>query len=224
MTETTPHPVVSISISHMGASALLVQSEGPLLLAVQRRYWAYDKACSQLDGVKETVLGMHSLLVCLKPDHDPLAMKATLAALWNETGPEDIAGRLVEIPVVYGGDTGVDLTELAARCGLSVDEAVALHSGPDYIAFALGSQPGFAYLGGLDPKLATPRRAQPRLSVEQGSVVIGGAQAGVISKTSPSGWHVIGKTDLAFFDENAEAPSLIMPGDSIRFIVQDIKA
>lgn len=167
---------------------------------------------------------MHSLLVCLKPDRDPLAMQATLAALWNEIRPEDIAGKLVEIPVVYGGETGVDLPELAAHCGLSVDETVALHCKPDYVAFALGSQPGFAYLGGMDPKLATPRRAQPRLSVEKGSVVIGGAQAGVISKTSPSGWHVIGKTDLAFFDENAEAPSLIMPGDSIRFTVQDIKA
>lgn len=208
----------------MGATALLVQSGGPLSVDVQSRYWAYDQACKALEGVVETVLGMHSLLVDLAPDCDPIRMKIELEQLWQRTKPQQIDGRLVEIPVIYGGETGMDLSELADYCGLSVDEVVALHSKPDYVAFALGSQPGFAYLGGMNPRLTTPRRAQPRLSVQEGSVVIGGAQAGVIAKTSPSGWHVIGKTELSFFDETKRSPSLIMPGDRIRFVVQELIA
>ncbi|SFO16940.1 sensor histidine kinase inhibitor, KipI family [Cohaesibacter marisflavi] len=215
---------VSISISHMGATALLVQSGGPLSVDVQSRYWAYDQACKALEGVVETVLGMHSLLVYLTPDCDPMRMKVELEQLWQRTKPRQIEGRLVEIPVIYGGETGMDLSELADSCSLSVDEVVALHSEPDYVAFALGSQPGFAYLGGMNSRLTTPRRAQPRLSVQEGSVVIGGAQAGVIAKTSPSGWHVIGKTELSFFDETKQSPSLIMPGDRIRFVVQELIA
>ncbi len=208
----------------MGATALLVQSDGPLSNDIQRRYWAFDKACEGLCEVVETVLGMHSLLVCLDPDCDPLEMQSVLEGLWGDTEPQDIEGRIIEIPVVYGGETGVDLPELVKHSGLGIDEVIALHSGADYVAYALGSQPGFAYLGGMDPRLAMPRRTQPRLSVDEGSVVIGGAQAGVISRTSPSGWHIIGKTDLSFFDEQRDAPSLIVPGDTIRFVVKDVKA
>ena len=93
-----------------------------------------------------------------------------------------------------------------------------LHTSAEYTVFALGSQPGFPYLGGLDERLAEPRRAEPRVRVEAGSVVIGGGQTGIISRTSPSGWHIIGDTDTQLFDINRAQAALLSPGDRVRFV------
>ena len=82
--------------------------------------------------------------------------------------------------------------------------------------------PGFPYLSGLDPRLACPRRASPRLRVVEGAVIIGGAQAGIMPQTAPSGWHIIGHAELRLFDPLADPPTLFRPGDTVRFAVSDI--
>lgn len=211
-----------VLISEMGESALLIQSEGPMSLDVQRLYWALDRVCHDLPGVTETVLGVHSLLLRFDPQAELADPAAHLQDLWQEIGPAEGRGRLVEVPVHYGGAGGEDLQDLAASHGLSVGEVVELHSAPTYIVFALGSQPGFPYLGGLDPRLVTARRASPRQRVEEGSVVIGGEQAGVIARTSPSGWHIIGATRVRLFDLDREEPALLQPGDQLRFSVEKV--
>lgn len=213
-----------VQLSHLGEAALLLQSPGPMSLHVQRRYWAFEKRCRTLPQVIETVLGVHSLLLRLHPEIDPTRFGETLRGMWSNIRPEATASRsrLVDVPVVYGGAMGEDLQPLAAQHGLSVDELVQRHTAAEYTVYALGSQPGFAYLGGLDPRLATPRRDTPRLKVVTGSVVIGGAQAGVISRTSPSGWHIIGHTELPFFDPKGDPPALLAPGDRLRFIIRDV--
>ena len=211
-----------VLISEMGESALLIQSEGPMSLDVQRLYWALDRVCHDLPGVTETVLGVHSLLLRFDPQAELADAAAHLQDLWQEIRPAEGRGRLVEVPVHYGGAGGEDLQDLAASHGLSVGEVVELHSAPTYIVFALGSQPGFPYLGGLDPRLVTARRASPRQRVEEGSVVIGGEQAGVIARTSPSGWHIIGATRVRLFDLDREEPALLQPGDQLRFSVEKV--
>ncbi|SDH98918.1 5-oxoprolinase subunit PxpB [Alloyangia pacifica] len=211
-------------VSEMGESALLIQSGGPMSLDVQRLYWALDRSCRDLPGVTETVLGVHSLLLRFDPRAEVAETAARLPELWSETRPAEGEGRLVEIPVHYGGAGGEDLAELAACHDLGIDEVVALHSAPTYTVFALGSQPGFPYLGGLDPRLATPRRSSPRQRVEEGSVVIGGEQAGVIARTSPSGWHIIGATRVSLFDHARDEPALLQPGDQLRFSVEEVSA
>ena len=128
------------------------------------------------------------------------------------------------MPVTYGGAGGPDLPRLAAHAGLAAAAAVELHAAPTYVVMAVGAMPGFGYLGGLDPRLAMPRRAVPRLRVEAGSVAVGGAQTAVISATSPSGWHVIGRTSVGFYDVRWERPALLSPGDRVRFVVQDVLA
>ena len=211
MTDTT------FRISHLGERALLFEVPGPMVLDVQRRIWAFARELDERKEVRETVPGVHSVLAIL---HDEVATERfapRLGALWNEIEPLREPGRLIEVPVVYGGEMGEDLGWIASSRDLTVREAVEIHSAPEYTVYALGSQPGFGYLGGLDPCLATPRRTTPRLSVVAGSIIIGGAQAGVLSRTSPSGWHIIGHTELDFFDPAADQPSLIAPGDRIRF-------
>ena len=136
-------------------------------------------------------------------------------------------GRLIEIPVCYGGALGEDLEALALSHNLSVEEVIAIHSGATYHVHMLGFVPGFAYLGGLDARLATPRRDTPRPHVPAGSVAIGGAQTGVYPLDTPGGWQIIGRTPLRLFKPDAMPPSLLNAGDTVRFVpisVQEFEA
>jgi inhibitor of KinA len=132
-----------------------------------------------------------------------------------ETSPP---GRLVEIPVCYGGAFGEDLEAVARGRNLPVEDVIAIHSGATYHVHLLGFVPGFAYLGGLDARLATPRRETPRPHVPPGSVGIGGEQTGVYPLDTPGGWHVIGRTPLQMFRPGAIPPSLLSAGDTVRFV------
>lgn len=156
---------------------------------------------------------------------DALAVKSWLTAQCAQ--PDDYANdtqatrRIVEIPVAYGGDYGPDLGSAAAELGLSAHELIARHSGGDYTVAMIGFAPGFPYLSGLDPALALPRLATPRTDVAAGSVAIGGAQTGIYPRPGPGGWRLLGRTPLALFDVSREQPSLLQPGDRVRFVAID---
>jgi KipI family sensor histidine kinase inhibitor len=130
----------------------------------------------------------------------------------------DIVGRSVEIPVRYGGEHGPDLAALAAHAGLGEDDVIARHCAVEYRVAMLGFSPGFPYLLGLDPLLAMPRLDTPRTRVAAGSVGIGGAQTGIYPQAGPGGWRIIGRTALALFDPLHDPPTLLAPGDRVRFI------
>jgi len=127
------------------------------------------------------------------------------------------AGRLVEVPVCYGGGFGPDLGRVAELCGMAEAEAVSLHSGAEYLVHAIGFTPGFPYLGGLPERLRTPRRDTPRAHVPAGSVAIGGSQTGVYPVGSPGGWQIVGRTPIALFRPLERPASLLRPGDRVRF-------
>ena len=116
------------------------------------------------------------------------------------------AGRVVEIPVCYGGEWGPDLDQVATACKLSAEQAIELHRASPHIVYMLGFAPGFPYLGGLDPRLAMPRRATPRTKVPAGTVAIAREQTAIYSVETPGGWNLIGRTPLALFDVEAELP------------------
>jgi len=126
--------------------------------------------------------------------------------------------RLVEIPVCYGGENGPDLEAVAAHCGLTAAEVIGRHAAGDYVVDFLGFAPGFAYLSGMDPRLATPRLETPRRRVPAGSVGIGGSQTGVYSFATPGGWSLIGRTPLKLFDAEREPMALVAIGDHLRFV------
>lgn len=128
--------------------------------------------------------------------------------------------RLVEIPVCYGGNDGPDLPEVAKALGRSGRETERLHHQADYTVAAIGFSPGFPYLAGLPDALHLPRRATPR-PVAAGSVAIAGGQAGIYPCASQGGWHVIGRTDVRLFDPTRESPTLLQPGDRLRFVPVD---
>lgn len=132
--------------------------------------------------------------------------------------PSFVPARLVTIPVRYGGAFGPDLDFVAHIHGLTPAEVITRHCAPTYRVYLMGFTPGFAYLGGLDETLATPRHATPRAQVSAGSVGIAGAQTGVYPQTSPGGWQIIGRTALRLFDPTQTPPTLLQPGDGVKFV------
>lgn len=129
-----------------------------------------------------------------------------------------ITRRIIEIPVIYGGDYGPDLQEVADYNLLTTEEVIKRHTSRDYLVYMLGFAPGFPYLGGLDERIATPRRATPRLEITAGSVGIGGTQTGIYPFATPGGWQIIGRTMTALFSLQQQPPSLLQAGDRVRFI------
>ena len=129
--------------------------------------------------------------------------------------------KIVEIPVVYGGDDGPDLHFVADHAGITEDAVIELHSGTDYRVYMLGFSPGFPYLGGLDERIAAPRLKTPRVLVPAGSVGIAESQTGVYPNAGPGGWRIIGRTSVTLFDVNSSTPSLITPATKVRFIPVD---
>jgi len=131
------------------------------------------------------------------------------------------AAATVEIPVCYGGDLGPDLEVVAHHTGLKPADIITYHSAPKYLVHMIGFAPGFPYLGGLDARLATPRRAEPRALVPAGAVGIAGLQTGIYSLPTPGGWQLIGRTPLRLFDPAADPPTLLRAGQHLRFVPID---
>ncbi|AFK01566.1 Conserved hypothetical protein CHP00370 [Emticicia oligotrophica DSM 17448] len=123
--------------------------------------------------------------------------------------------RLIEIPVIYDGE---DLAYVAKFHGLSEKEVIRFHTAPIYRVYMMGFLPGFAYMGGLDTRIATPRRSSPRTKVPEGSVGIAGNQTGIYPTESPGGWQLIGRTEVELYTPNSEEITLLKAGDSIKFI------
>ncbi|MFM4802824.1 5-oxoprolinase subunit PxpB [Aeromonas bivalvium] len=206
----------------LGERALVLETGlGADLIGQRRVWWLAQRLREQGGGerLEEIVPGMNNLTLVFDPEvTDPTSLGLWLTELWRQGEELDYRPREREIPVHYGGEWGPDLEEAARHCGLTPAELVARHSGGDYRVYFLGFQPGFAYLGGLAPALAVPRRREPRLKVPAGSVGIGGAQTGIYPAASPGGWQLIGRTDLTLFDPRRDEPSYLLPGDRVRFV------
>lgn len=215
------------TISLLGSSALLCEAPGPLSLDHQKRIWFMAKQAQAWPLVQEAVPGMNNLMLVFRsPPRELASVTRLLHSAWrdsasalSESGP---AGRVLELPVIYGGEAGPHLSDVIAHTGLTVDEIVQLHTAPLYVVYALGSHPGYCYLGGMDPRIATPRRKVPVVRLPGGSVSIGGIQTGVSASDGPSGWNTIGRTEMTFFDPYRSPPATLAPGDCIRFTVQRI--
>lgn len=208
----------------LGDAALLCELPAPAQLAVQQRIWALAAEAAQWPGVGEVLPGMNNLTLMFDPAlADAASLGERVLVIWPKLKAGAIASREVEVPVAYGGDDGPDLGHVAAHTGLAPDEVVRRHCAGEYVVYLLGFLPGFAFLGGLAPELATPRRAEPRTAVPSRSVGIGGEQTGIYPMASPGGWNLIGRTPLEIFDPSAREPTLLRPGDRVRFVAESVR-
>ena len=137
--------------------------------------------------------------------------------LKNPPKRERSKGRIVEIPVCYGGEFGPDIGLVSKQAGLSSAEVIKRHSNAEYLVYLIGFAPGFPYLGGLPKELATPRHPKPRMTVPPGSVGIAGSQTGIYPLATPGGWNLVGRTPLQMFQPAKDPPVLLRAGDRVKF-------
>ncbi|MGE0815227.1 MAG: 5-oxoprolinase subunit PxpB [Vicinamibacterales bacterium] len=213
-------PRVRPRLRHAGDALVLVELEAAIDPAVNRRAVALAHAigAARIRGVRDVVPAYASVGVHVDPlGADLAALEAVIGRVWDRDA-DAADGRVVEIPVCYGGRFGPDLGEVAAFASCTEADVVARHAAGRYRVYMLGFLPGFAYLGGVEAAIAMPRRASPRTSVPAGSVGIAGRQTGVYPCESPGGWRLIGRTPLAMFDAARARPALLEPGDVVRFV------
>lgn len=226
---TTPSSVAKgggtrLVLEELGENALLLTLGERLDRELSRRTQALARTlvAAQLPGVIDVVPAFASVTLHFEPGARILRSRIralALAALADDAPAvgADLPLRVVTLPVVYGGDAGIDLEALAHFANMDPGEVVARHVAQEYEVAMLGFLPGFAYLVGLDPALAMPRHATPRACVPRGSVAIGGAQTGIYPSDAPGGWRLIGRTDARMFDATAPSPAMLSPGDRVRF-------
>jgi len=214
--------------SPLGDRAVMITLGNSIDEATHRRVRAVTARLDERPpvGIVDRVPAFASVLVhydpmnvAVEPERSPYdTIVASLETLLHDVQDDELpAARLVEIPVCYGGELGPDLNDVAVQHGLDATEVIQLHSSAEYLVYMIGFMPGFAYLGGLPDRIATPRRKTPRTAVPAGTVGIGGQQTGVYPLVSPGGWNLIGRTPRRIFDVSRAKPTLLTTGDRVRF-------
>ncbi len=130
----------------------------------------------------------------------------------------DAEAELIEVPVCYGGVHGPDLDDVCDLLGVSREVFIDWHTGSEYRVDMLGFTPGFAFIGGFDQACDVPRRSQPRVRLESGSIGIAGGRTGIYTLPSPGGWQIVGRTPMALFDAGAEHAFRLRAGMRVRFV------
>lgn len=209
-------------IRHCGDSMLLIELESAIDPVVNERaiLLASRIRARAARGVRDVAPGYCTLGVHFDPIQTDLAAleHAIEVEFASIEAVESIGERpIIEIAVQYGGDGGPDLAAVAEQSGCSEQEVIERHTHRTYRVYMLGFVPGFAYMGRVDPVIVAPRHRVPRERVPAGSVGIAGGQTGVYPVDSPGGWQVIGRTTTVMFDANRATPSLLAPGDLVRF-------
>jgi KipI family sensor histidine kinase inhibitor len=209
-----------------GDAAITVEFSRAIDAEANRRVLALDRTLAReaIAGITETVPTYRSLLV----HYDPVqigfdALGAKLTALAQLPVPPTTNGRRWKIPVVYGGEHGVDLEDVAKKLGTTTEEIVTRHVAGDYRVAMIGFTPGWSYLSGLEKSLHIPRRQNPRLLTPAGTISIGGVQTGVQCLAGPSGWHLLGRTAVRTYQLHREPIFLLEPGDAVTFAAVDAK-
>lgn len=188
-------------------------------LSTQIRALSIQIKKNKIPGILEMVPTYRSLMIHYDPQiilFTPL-LKYIEKALNQLDEVEIPPSNVLEVPVLYGGETGPDLEYVASHSGKTLEEVIQIHTSTEYLIYMLGFTPGFAYLGGMSEEIATPRLQTPRVKIPAGSVGIAGAQTGIYPIDSPGGWQLIGLTPLKLYDPHREVPILPKAGQYIQF-------
>ncbi|MFS0687983.1 5-oxoprolinase subunit PxpB [Sporosarcina sp. 179-K 8C2 HS] len=221
-------------IKPLGDSAVIVQLGEGMSPAIHEKVRNLSALLNNLpfEGFVESVPAYNNLTVYYNPvivhqSRAPLQTRLSpfqkVSAFMNELVLEiqesiPFEARLVSIPVLYGGEFGPDLEDVANYHGISTEEVIRIHSESECLVYMIGFAPGFPFMGGMDERIATPRKETPRLAIAPGSVGIAGKQTGVYPMETPGGWQIIGRTPLDLFLPGMSPPTLLQAGDKIRFV------
>lgn len=223
-----------IHIRPLGDSALVVELDNEVSEAAHIKVMRFIRAVEEnpFSGFLEAVPTYTNVTIFYDPvkiygaSHAKDTIFETVSAWMNRYATQMKANtkettRLVEIPVLYGGEYGPDLSYVAHINNLAEEDVISIHSATDYLVYMIGFAPGFPFLGGMDERIAAERKDSPRASVPAGSVGIAGRQTGIYPFESPGGWQIIGRTPVDLFLPKENPPTLIQPGDALRFVPVD---
>ncbi|PWQ95599.1 5-oxoprolinase subunit PxpB [Leucothrix pacifica] len=193
---------------------------------VQRASKALAEALG--DRIIDQVTSYASLLLIFDPLRcDQLDIRAVIRRTLQSTtatqtdqtdaSVQQSTSNCVELPVYYSEESGPELTLISKNSGLSIDEIIALHQSLTYRVYAIGFAPGFAFLGQVDERIATPRLSTPRLKVPRGAIGIADRQTAIYPDVSPGGWNLIGLCPTRMFDPQATPTMPVSVGDEVRF-------
>ncbi|WP_078594345.1 5-oxoprolinase subunit PxpB [Evansella clarkii] len=207
--------------SPMGDSAVRVSFGEGISKEINNRIRGFAELLRKagIKGIREWTPSYTAVTVYYDPCEKKYSeITAELEELYRKLEETELPpAKRVIVPVCYEGEFAPDLEDVANHNGLSTDEVVSIHKGGDYLIYMLGFTPGFPYMGGMAPKIATPRLEVPRSHVPAGSVGIAGEQTGIYSLDTPGGWRIIGRTPLVLYDSKRENPSLFEAGDHVSF-------
>ena len=204
-----------------GDSSVCVEFGNEISPDINRKIRAFKIAVekSGIPGIVETVPTYRSLLVHYKPE--VIGYKAITEKFKSLMGTLDNIEipppTVIEIPVLYGGEMGPDIENVASHNGKTVEEVIKIHTSQEYLIYMIGFIAGFPYLGGMSKEIATPRLKEPRVKIDGGSVGIAGEHTGIYPLDSPGGWQLIGRTPLKLYDAEREKPVLLEAGQYIKF-------
>ncbi|WHY67755.1 5-oxoprolinase subunit PxpB [Neobacillus sp. SuZ13] len=227
------HQKNNTNIRPLGDSALVIQLGDGISPAIHEKVKNLTNLLEKepFTGLIESVPSYNSLTIYYNPvavylsrtDKEASSpykkVSAFILALLDKLGTtETPEQRLITIPVLYGGEFGPDLEYVASYHGLSVEQVIQIHSSNDYLVYMIGFAPGFPFMGGMDERIATPRKDSPRLAIAPGSVGIAGKQTGIYPLETPGGWQIIGRTPLDLFLPELSPPTMLQSGDRIRYV------
>jgi len=209
-------------IERLGDRALIVKFSDEMNRIAHLSVMKLDKFLfdSKTEGIIEWIPSYASITVLYDPEITDTSLIKSLKHFNESAEIIETDGRVIEIPVLYGGEFGPDIESVAKINNVSVDEIIKIHSGADYEVWMIGFMPGFPYLYGIE-RISAPRLKSPRKFVPAGSVGIAGNQTGIYPIDSPGGWQIIGRTPLKIFDVRKDPPTLFKMGDKVRFIPID---
>ncbi|MAP54931.1 5-oxoprolinase subunit PxpB [Altibacter sp.] len=206
-------------IQRFGMHGVQISFPSEISFEVHRHVLAWQEAviAGFSEKIVDVVPAYHSLAVFLKEHVNLGAFIDELKDLSVSETETAISSHCITVPVCYDETFGLDLKELSEAKGISIEHIIQKHTAPTYQVYFLGFLPGFPYLGGLDTQLSHPRKSTSRPKIAKGAVAIGGSQTGIYPMASPGGWNILGRTPLEMFNPQATSPTLVMPGDYIKF-------
>ncbi|MEM7511089.1 MAG: 5-oxoprolinase subunit PxpB [Bacteroidota bacterium] len=208
------------SLIKYGEQGYLIQFEEKISLDISQKVHqlASSLESHSIAGIRGMIPAYNSLTLYTDPNTFQLTQLESFLKTWQVSDTQvQTKGRILRIPVCYGGEYGPDLESLAEYHQLSVEEMITLHCYNLYHIYNFGFLPGFAYLGNVPTEKASPRLGTPRTRVAAGSVAITGKQTAIYPTETAAGWQIIGRTPISVLNHSLEIPFLFRAGDQISF-------
>ena len=125
--------------------------------------------------------------------------------------------KIIEIPICYEDEYSLDLEDVSRQTNISKKDIINLHLNTNFHVYMIGFMPGLPFMGDINTNLSVKRKLSPRINVPKGSVGIVDNLCVIYPNGCPGGWNIIGRTPIELFLKNKKYPTLLNPGNKVKF-------